>query len=458
MSGPLVGVIGLLAAVLLILVNGVVVAAEFALLAARRTLPGGDQPTADTRRGRLLDRVLTDPNRYVTAAQVATTAFTMGLGLVCGLLLDQLVPGPRALGVVVAFVVIALAHTAAGTIVPRAFGVQQAERTALAVVVPLVLLARAIAPIAWVAHRAGSGLVRLVGLRPGLTPGMLSQEELRSLLAASYEHGVLEDEERVLLANVFEFSETTVEQVMVPRPDVLAVDVSMPDEEIVRAAASSPYSRLPMYETDLDHILGILHVRDVFGWTQRAPAQRRKGGLRALLRTPAYVPETKPIQELLADFQRKRTHMAVVLDEYGGTAGLVTLEDVIEELVGEIDDEFDPARRRAARTGEALGPDGEARVEGQLPIEDFNRRFGCTLSEDRFRTIAGYVFGELGRAPAAGDRVVVGALELAVAAVDGHRITELVVSRNAGSGAAGPVAGSDDPAPGEQVAGRAGPG
>lgn len=445
MSAALAGLAGVALVVVLVAANALFVAGEFALFASRRgRIEGeGSDPASDRGRARRLDRALSRPDRYVAAAQVGAIATTLGLGIVCVTLLAHAL-GPlvapivgdgadRAVGATVGFVVVLVVQGGVGGLLPKALGIQRPRSTALATVGVLGLVAAAGAPLVWLVRRAGARAGRLIGLSDDLRPGVLSEDQLRELVTASHAHGVLEDDERTLISNVFEFTDTRTDQVMVPRPDVLALDIGLPDDEVVAAAAASPHSRIPVYEGDLDHVVGVLHVKDVFGWTLRPAAERPAGSLRALLRIPAYVPETKKVPELLAEFQRKRTHLAVVVDEYGGTAGIVTLEDVLEELVGEIRDEFDPDRQPGDgaddpdAVAERLLPGASVTLEGQLPIEDLNRRFDLRLPDEHFRTVAGWVFGELGRAPAEGDEAVSGDVTFTVAAIEGNRITSLTL-------------------------------
>jgi CBS domain containing-hemolysin-like protein len=226
---------------------------------------------------------------------------------------------------------------------------------------------------------------------------------------------VLEPDEQEMIDKVFDFSDTPVEHVMVPRPDIVALPLALTPKAAMEQVLKHPYTRYPVYQDEFDNVLGVLHVRRLF-----VALQNGGGGasdLRTLLYPAHLVPETKRLGQLLAEIRRQKAHMAIVVDEYGSVAGLVTLEDLLEEIVGEIDDEFDPEDAPIVR----LGPD-RYRVEGSFPVEEFNERFGRELSDEDYHTVGGVVFGELGRAPAVGDSVEVGHVKFDVAAVDGTRI------------------------------------
>jgi len=232
---------------------------------------------------------------------------------------------------------------------------------------------------------------------------------------------VLEEEEQEMLHNVFEFADKDAADVLVPRPDVVALDVEMPVPEMLQTMLDNPYTRYPVFEGDLDDVLGILHVRDLFAALHDNGIDRTD--VRGLIRPAIVAPETKRLDELLAEFRSTSNHMAIVVDEYGSVAGLVTLEDVLEEIVGEIGDEFDRPESGVLRIGK-----GRVRIGGSFPIDEFNERFGTALSGDDYHSIGGFVFGELGRAPRVGDSVTARGARFEVSAVDGKRITQVDVT------------------------------
>jgi CBS domain containing-hemolysin-like protein len=275
-------------------------------------------------------------------------------------------------------------------------------------------------------------VLRWLGLPPeARRTAVHSEEELKMLVTASREQGVLEEEEQAMLHKVFEFADKDAADVMVPRPDVVALPIDMPVPELLRVMLEHPYTRYPVYEAELDNVVGVLHVRDLF------VALHDRGiegvDVRALLRPAILVPETKRLDELLAEFRSTSNHMAIVVDEYGSVAGLATLEDLLEEIVGEIGDEFDVPEAGIRRIGKS-----RLRLGGSFPIEEFNERFGTHLPDEDYHSVGGFVFGELGRAPKVGDVVDWNGIRFEVSAVDGSRIVEVDVTFRPSDQAAAP--------------------
>jgi CBS domain containing-hemolysin-like protein len=223
-----------------------------------------------------------------------------------------------------------------------------------------------------------------------------------------------------MIDKVFVFGDKEAADVMVPRPEVAAVSITLPPEQALASVLDSPYTRYPVYREDLDDVIGVLHVRDLF------TAMHERGlasvHLEELLRPAYVVPETKDLASLLQDFRRTNNHFAVVVDEYGGMAGICTLEDLIEEIVGEIEDEFDIAEVQIEQID-----DDTYRLDGMFPIDEFNARFGTELPDEDFHTVGGFVFGQLGRAPEVGDTVAENGLQFDVLEVDGSRIEKMSV-------------------------------
>jgi putative hemolysin len=241
------------------------------------------------------------------------------------------------------------------------------------------------------------------------------------LLSSSAEQGEIEHDEQEMLYKVFDFADKEVSDVMVPRPEVVAISIALPAEQALKAVLESPYTRYPVYRETLDAIVGILHIRDLI----EAMHDRGIGSVdvESLVRPAYMVPETKDLGALLTEFRRVNQHMAIVIDEYGSMEGIVTLEDLLEEIVGEIEDEFDLPDETVERID-----DDTIRIDGTFPIDDFNERFRCTLPEEDYHTIAGFVFGELGRAALPGDEVSHDGLRFQVDSVEGQRIDRLTVT------------------------------
>jgi putative hemolysin len=249
---------------------------------------------------------------------------------------------------------------------------------------------------------------------------VVTREDIRQSIAAAEDVGEFEEAEEEMLYRVFGFARKEADEVMVHRPDVVAISVDLPAEEALRSLVDSPYTRYPAYRGSLDEIVGVLHVRDLFSaLNDRGIANVE---LEQLLRTPFFIPETKDLAALLADFRREKQHMAIVVDEYGAMQGIVTLEDLLEEIVGEIEDEFDLPDESVERVDERT-----IRIDGVFPIDDFNEQFGCELPMEDYHTVAGFVFGELGRAPEEGDTIEYEGVTFTVLRMEGSRIERLEV-------------------------------
>jgi len=413
----------LVSIVICVLWNGFFVAAEYAFVSVRRTrldelVAGG------SRRARMVRDIVSDPSHFISGMQVGITLSSLALGALGEPAVARLLHAvfghisipSSALVVILAFIIIVIPHVVIGEIVPKSYTLPRAERVALAVGPPIraffVGFGWFISFLDWLSQR----LMHALGVKTtNELEGAHSEVELRMLLRQGERSGVLEADEQAMIDKVFDFSDTSVEHVMVPRPDIVALPVSLTPTAAMEQVLQHPYTRYPVYEEEFDNVLGVLHVRRLFVALQNGAGA--SPDLRSLLYPAHLVPETKRLVHLLTEIRRQKGHMAIVVDEYGSVAGLVTLEDLLEEIVGEIDDEFDPEDAPILR----LGPD-RYRVEGSLPVEEFNERFERKLSDDDYHTIGGIIFGELGRAPVVGDSVEIGHVKFDVAAVEGSRI------------------------------------
>jgi putative hemolysin len=412
----------LLGVAALILLNAFFVAGEYALVTARRTRI---QELAEegNRRARAVQRIVADPPRFIAAMQLGVTLTSLGIGALGEHALARAFDPLMAtiLAVVLAFLVITYLHVVVGELVPKGAALRYSERTALAVSTPVRGFFVLLQPLIWVLQRSSELILRGLGLElPDDEAEPLSEAELRMLLNRATEHGEIEQEEQEMLYKVFDFADKEVADVMVPRPEVVALSIDLPTEEALAAVIESPYTRYPVYRETLDDIIGILHVRNLFSaLNDQGFANVR---IEELLRPAYMVPETKDLAALLADFRRENFHMAVVVDEYGTTAGIVTLEDLLEEIVGEIEDEFDLPDESVERVDERT-----IRIDGTFPIDDFNEQFGTELPAEDYHTVAGFVFGLLGRAADAGDEIAHEGLRFRVLEVEGSRIEKLEV-------------------------------
>ena len=307
---------------------------------------------------------------------------------------------------------------------PKALALQRAEPIAKIVAIPLEILQKVVKPFTWLLQVSANAVTRLFGVTPAPAGELAhTEEDIRHIVAGAEDAGVIATTEEEMLYKVFDFADKEVHEVMVPRPQVVAISITMPTEEALAALLESPYTRYPVYRESLDEIAGILHVRDLFS------ALHDRGianvDLEELLRPVYIVPETKDLAALLAEFRKQNQHMAVVVDEYGAMQGIVTLEDLLEEIVGEIEDEFDLPDESIERIDET-----HIRIDGTFPIDDFNEQFGTELEVEDYHTMAGIVFGELGRAAEVGDEVQINGLVLRVMEVEGSRIQRLEVEFN----------------------------
>jgi CBS domain containing-hemolysin-like protein len=424
----------LVAVALVVAANAFFVAAEYALVTVRRTRLQELEAQGSRRATRVL-RLVDNPPRFISAIQLGVTLSSLALGAIGEPVVSELLKKPldllprdlhtsvaTTIAVILAFVILSFFHVVMGEIVPKSFTLEHAERVALLVAGPINWFYGLFRPFIWVLVKSSNAVLRWMGVTaPSGLSLVHSEEELKMLVTASREKGVLEAEEQEMLHKVFEFADKDAADVMVPRPDVVAVSVELPVAQILHVVLDHPFTRYPVFDEDLDDILGILHVRDLFSALDDRGMERVD--LRAILRPAIVVPETKHLDDLLREFQATSNHMAIVVDEYGSVEGLVTLEDLLEEIVGEIGDEFDRPEAGIRRIGR-----GRVRIGGSFPIDEFNERFGTDLPGDDYHTVGGFVFGELGRAPKVGDTVSYDGARFEVSSTDGPRILEVDVT------------------------------
>jgi putative hemolysin len=408
---------------LLVLGNSIFVAAEYALVTARR-----NRLEERAERGglgaRTALRLMDDPVRFISTVQVGITIFGILLGAIGEPLLSDLIEPPFSVAVsfLIAFAILTYLSVTIGELVPKAVALQKAEPLAIALAIPLDWLARITHPVVWALQVSANGVLRLLRVKPA-PAGMIAytREDIRHSVAAAEDVGVLHAAEEEMLYKVFDFASKEVSAVMVPRPQVVAISVDMSPEDALTTMVDSPFTRYPVYRNSLDEIVGVLHVRDLFAAMHDLGIAAVR--LEAITRPAYVVPETKDLAALLADFRREKQHMAIVIDEYGAMEGIVTLEDVLEEIVGEIEDEFDLPDTSIERVDET-----HIRVDGMYTIDDFNERFGTELEQEDYHTLAGLVFGALGRAPEVGDTIAVDGLVLTVLEIEGSRIQRIEVA------------------------------
>jgi putative hemolysin len=412
----------LLAIFLLVLGNAVFVAAEYALVTARRTRLE-PEAQAGSRPARAALDLMDHPTKFIGTVQIGITVFGIALGAVGQPLVTEYFDGALSYGIAyaLAFLILTYLSVSLGELVPKAIALQRAEGIAKVLAVPLELLQAIVKPFTWVLHQTADFVTRLFGVPPA-PAGVVAhtEDDIRLIVAGAEDAGVIATTEEEMLYKVFDFADKEVHEVMVPRPQVVAISITMPTEEALRALLESPYTRYPVYRESLDEIAGILHVRDLF--TALHDRGIANVDLESLLRPAYIVPETKDLAALLSEFRSQNQHLAIVVDEYGVMEGIVTLEDLLEEIVGDIEDEFDLPDESVERLDE-----NRIRIDGTFPIDDFNEQFDRSLEVEDYHTMAGIVFGELGRAPEVGDEVQIDGLALRVVEIEGSRIQRLEV-------------------------------
>src|SRR5215213_3604544 len=400
--------------------NAFFVIGEYAIVTARRgpITPLAKQGKAGARAAlRLMD----DPVRVISTVQVGITA----LGILTGavgepFVRDLLGDGvPHWLGFALGFGIVTYLSVVLGELVPKALTLDRAERLAVLVARPVELMAKALRPVVWVLQGSAQLLLRPFGVREVIAGDSIrSPEELRALVDEAEGAGVIPRAQEELLHNVFDFAGQEARDIMIPAAEIDWLPAEAPAGEALHRALATTHSRFPVGRGSLDHVVGVVHVRDLAAVTTQAPQPT----VSDVAHPVPVVPETKDLGALLREMREGHHQIAVVADEYGRTAGLVALEDILEEIVGEIEDEFDLPDDTLTRLA-----DGGFLVAGSMTVDDFNEIAGTTLPQDRAHTLAGLVFDALGRRPEAGDRVIMEGTELTVRELDGSRIERLQV-------------------------------
>jgi CBS domain containing-hemolysin-like protein len=413
----------LIAVGVLILLNAFFVAAEYGLVTARRTRIV-ELHHQGNRRARDVLRITSDPPRFISAMQLGVTLTSLGIGALGEQALAHAFDDVMAtiIAILLAYLILTFFHVVVGELVPKGIALGHSEGTALIVSAPVRGFFIVFRPLIWFLQRSTEVVLRWLGLQPpGAEDEVHSEAELRMLVSQSTRHGEIEEQEQEMLYKVFDFADKEASDVMVPRPEVVALSVDLPPEKCLEAVMDSPYTRYPVYRGSLDDVVGILHVRDLFSALRDRGMHEVK--VEELVRPAHIVPETKDLAALLTEFRRTNQHMAIVVDEYGEMEGIVTLEDLLEEIVGEIEDEFDLPDESVEQVD-----DDTVRIDGTFPIDDFNERFHTDLPAEDYHTVAGFVFGLLGRAPEVGDDVSHDGMRFDVLEVEGSRINKLAVT------------------------------
>jgi putative hemolysin len=413
---------------LIVLANAFFVAAEYSLVTARRSRLI-ELAVAGNRRARMALRIMDSPVRFIGTVQLGITTFSILLGAVGEPIVEHWIDDPllsTGVAFAIAFTLVTYLHVTLGELVPKAIALTKNETTALWVALPVEGFFLATYPLVWFLQESSNLFTRLFGIEPA-PAGVVAhtEEDIRMIVAQAGQSGVVEEAEQEMLYKVFDFADKEAHEVMVPRPEVVAISVDLPAEECLAAVIDSPFTRYPAYRGSLDEIVGVLHVRDLFSKLYANGIENVQ--IEQLLRKPFLVPETKDLGALLTEFRVQNQHMAVVVDEYGAMQGIVTLEDLLEEIVGEIEDEYDLPDESVQRIDE-----NRIRIDGTFPIDDFNEQFEQEIPDEDYHTVAGFVFGQLGRVAEQGDEVVWDGLRFGVIETEGARIEQLEVEFLAG--------------------------
>ena len=426
----------LLAIILLVLLNAFFVGAEFALVRSRRTRLEAMTRSGD-RLARLALRATSNISRILSASQLGVTLASLGLGWVAESTVGEVFANlfsylpfglelsmRLTLGATIALIVVTYLHVVFGELTPKAAALNHPEALARWLAPPLLFFAWITKPFTYSLNKSSQFILHIIGQeKAGSEEAVHSPEEIRLLVEQSQESGQMQAHDADLIDAVFEFSEKNAREVMTPRTEIVALPVEATLSEVLGVVQESGLSRYPVYDESIDNIIGVVLAKDLLKLL--APrANTDAFDLPSIMRPVHVIPGSREVEEVLADFKRLKEHMAVVLDEYGGTAGVVTMEDLLEEIVGEILDEYDTPEDAEAplhtRAGETLVP-------GSTHIGELNEHFSLTVPEEDYTTIGGYVFGVLGRLPVIGDRVIAGGAIFTVREMDGRRIETLSV-------------------------------
>ncbi len=435
--------LGLVVVAALILVGSFFAASEIALITVKRhrlqqLVNEGNQSA------RIAQRLTEDPSRFLATIQIALTflgflASAFGAlsfsGVVAGWIRAIPIDFIRDAAGTIAFIgvtlVVALLSIIVGELVPKTLALSFAERFALTVARPIHLIEQLLSPIVWFVSRLSGVFVRAAGGKEKPQPGYLSTEELKILVESGSQQGAIEEDEKEMITGVIELANKKVHEVMVPRIGIRAVEADDDLDAVLDVVIRAGHSRVPVYEDSLDNIVGILYAKDMLPYLKRNGEPPHKIDIRALARTPVYVPETKAVDELLHEMQLAKRHIAIVVDEYGGTAGLITMEDVVEEIVGEIQDEYDVEESLA----EQLDADGQLvyRLDGRVSMDDLRDLFDMAddeeSDEEAYDTIGGFIIHREGRIPLPGAELAFHDVKLRVEAADSRRVAKVIAAR-----------------------------
>ena len=416
----------------IVLLNGFFVASEFSLVSVRKTrLEAKAEEGSKGAQSAL--RLLEDPTLFISAVQFGVTLASLALGWIGEPTIARIIEPLAAkiategtvgyvvhiTAIVISFAIVTFLHIVIGELVPKMFALERAEVFATFASRPLELFAKVFSPFLWVINKVGGGIAKLLGLKASLDESAVyTEDEIRHLVKISEESGHLNKEERKLINRVFEFSDTTVKEAMIPRTQILGIPAASTLEDIAKAFRQYGYSRLPVYRESLDDIAGVIHSKDVMSYLLRP----KSFSLEKVLQKPMYVVDTAHLEDVLRQMQKEKFHFGFVVDEHGGVEGIITLEDLLEEIVGDISDEHDEEVNDQIKTEK----DGSYLLDGGLAVRDLNRRLSINLPiSEGYTTIAGFLMSESGQILNEGDTVSFNSHNFTVEKVDKRRILKV---------------------------------
>lgn len=416
----------------LVFLNGYFVLAEYGLVASRRSRIEQLAQSGNSR-AKQVRRAQGDINPYISATQVGITIANLALGYLGEPVVAKLIEpafawlpanlpfiSANVVAIILSLLVVTYVTVLLSELLPKRIAIQVPERVALVAIGPLRFFLVLFRPLIWILNNSAGFILNRFGIGGSHEHAVHTEEELRILVRESEQAGTLEQGERELIDRVFSFADKEAQQVMVPRTQVVGIEAGTRIADVAPQVAGSVFTRFPVYEGNVDTILGMVHVKDVVA---AVGSGRGDVPIREIMRPVLVVPESVHIDDLMLEMRRRHTHMAILIDDFGGTAGLVTMEDLIEELVGDIEDEFDPAAPQLQRN-----PDGSVTLDGRTPVTDVQALLPLGEVDDGYETIAGYVLDRMGRIPRPGDTVETEALRLRVDRMDRLRIAQVTIA------------------------------
>ena len=363
---------------------------------------------------KLIEKLTEDPNRLLGAILIGNNIVNIAASALATILFVDLIN--ESAGPAVATVVMTILVLIFGEITPKSIAKQRSETVALMVSKPIAAIVKILKPLVSIFTWISGGFIRLLGANPKASEPFITEEELKTMVGVSEEEGVLEDVEKEMIFNVFDFADAQVKDVMVQRVDIIAVDLEATYDDVLEVIKKEQFSRLPVYNQTIDDIIGVLNVKDLI----IAGQNRDEFKVADFMREPSYTFEFKKIAELFSEMKKSRNHMRVVLDEYGGTVGIVTIEDLIEEVFGDIEDEYDDYNKEI----EVIKED-EYIVDGSAKLDDISDLIGVMMESEEFDSIGGFIIGELGRFPEQNEEVQLSGTKFIVEEIDKNRIKKV---------------------------------